>query len=258
VTALAGQPAAATRQGTAHVAGVQFWTARDTVGCDHRNMASRKTTSVNTFDAQAFFDSAGVESEVVTYLRSETVFSQGEVGDSVIYIQKGGVKLSVASKLGREAVIAMLGPGDFCGEAGLVGQSVRMATATALTPTTALVIGKDEMIRVLHAEHALSDRFIAYMLNRNTRIEEDLIDQLFNSIEKRLARALLLLAHFGAQDKPHRVLPRLTKATLADMAGTTRARVGVFLKKFERLGFIRDRPAGIMVNNSLLSVVLHD
>ena len=213
---------------------------------------------MSTFDAQAFLDSAGVEREIVTYRRSETIFSQGEADDSVIYIQKGGVKLSVVSQVGREAVVAMLGPGDFCGEGGLAGQSVRMATATALTPTTALVIGKDEMVRVLHAEHALSDRFIAFMLSRNIRIEEDLIDQLFSSSEKRLARALLLLARYGMQDRPHRVLPRISQATLADMAGTTRSRVGVFLNTFRRRGFIEDSATGITVNNSLLSVVLHD
>jgi CRP-like cAMP-binding protein len=213
---------------------------------------------MNTFDPQAFLDSAGVAREIVAYRRSETIFSQGEAGDSVIYIQKGGVKLSVVSKAGREAIVAMLGPGDFCGEGGLAGQSVRMATATALTPTTALVIGKDEMIRVLHAEHALSDRFIAYTLNKSIRIEEDLIGQLFDSSEKRLARTLLLLARYGKQDKPQRVLPRMSPATLAKMAGTTRLRVSTFMNKFQRLGFVEDGPAGLKVNNSLLNVVLHD
>ena len=223
--------------------------------CDHADMGSKR---MNTFDAQAFLDSAGVAREVVTYRRSETIFAQGDTGDSVVYIQKGGVKLSVVSKAGREAIIAMLGPGDFCGEGGLAGHSVRMATATALTPTTALVIGKDEMIRVLHAEHALSDRFITYMLSRNIRIEEDLIDQLFTSSEKRLARLLLLLGRYGKQDRPHRVLPRISQATLADMIGTTRSHVNVFMTKFKRLGFIEDDGAGIKINNSLLSVVLHD
>jgi CRP-like cAMP-binding protein len=213
---------------------------------------------MNTFDAQAFLDSAGVAREIVAYRRSETIFSQGEAGDSVIYIQTGGVKLSVVSAAGREAIVAMLGPGDFCGEGGLAGQSVRSATATALTPTTALVISKAEMIRVLHAEHALSDRFIAYMLSRNIRVEEDLIDQLFNSNEKRLARALLRLAHYGTQDKPRRVLPRMSRATLAGMVGTTSARVSALLKKFKRLGFIEGGGAGITINSSLLSVVLHD
>jgi CRP/FNR family transcriptional regulator, cyclic AMP receptor protein len=213
---------------------------------------------MNTFDAQAFLDSAGVAREIVAYRRSETIFSQGEAGDSVIYIQAGGVKLSVVSAAGREAIVAVLGPGDFCGEGGLAGQSVRSATATALTPTTALVISKAEMIRVLHAEHALSDRFIAYMLSRNIRVEEDLIDQLFNSNEKRLARALLRLAHYGTQAKPRRVLPRMSRATLAGMVGTTSPRVSALLKKFKRLGFIEGGGAGMTINSSLLSVVLHD
>ncbi len=189
--------------------------------------------------------------------RAETIFSQGEAGDSVLYIQTGGVKLSALSAAGREAIVAVLGPGDFCGEGGLAGQSVRTATATALTPTTALVIGKDEMIRALHAEHALSDRFIAYMLSRNTRIEEDLLVQLFNSSEKRLARALLLLARYGTRGKPRRVLPRISQAALADMVGTTRARVGFFMNKFKKLGFIEDN-GSLKINKSLLNVVLHD
>ena len=213
---------------------------------------------MNTFDAQAFLDSAGVAREIVAYRRSETIFSQGEAGDSVMYIQRGGVKLSAVSKAGREAIVAMLGPGDFVGEGCLAGQAVRMGTATAITPTTALVIHKDEMFRVLHAEHALSDRFIAYMLSRNIRIEEDLIDQLFNSSEKRLARALLLLARYGTQDRTRRVLPKMSQATLADMIGTTRSHVGAFMNKFKRLGFIEDDPAGLKINNSLLNVVLHD
>jgi len=213
---------------------------------------------MNTFDAQAFLDSAGVAREIVAYRRSETIFSQGDASDTVIYIQKGGVKLSAVSKAGREAVVAMLGPGDFVGEGCLAGQSVRMATATAMTPTTALVIDKNEMFRVLHAEHALSDRFIEYMLSRNIRIEEDLIDQLFSSSEKRLARTLLLLARYGKQDKPHRVLPKISQARLAEMVGTTRGHVNVFMNKFKRLGFIEDGRAGLKINNSLLNVVLHD
>ena len=221
-------------------------------------MRSKSIRQATTFNAQAFLDSAGAAREILAYRRSETIFSQGDAGDSVFYIQKGGVRLSVISKIGREAIVAMLGPGDFCGEGGLAGQSVRMATATALTPTTALMIGKAEMVRVLHSEHSLSDRFIAYMLSRNIRIEEDLIDQLFNSSEKRLARALLLLARYGKQDKPSRVLPKISQATLASMVGTTRSRVNVFLNKFKRLGFIDDGGDGITINNSLLSVVLHD
>ena len=174
-------------------------------------MKPKPTIRLGAFDAQAFLDSAGVAREVVSFQRSETIFSQGDPADSVVYIQAGGVKLSVVSKVGREAMVAMLGPGDFFGEGGLAGQPLRMATATALTPTTALVIAKDEMVRVLHEEHALSDRFIAYMLGRNIRIEEDLIDQLFNSSEKRLARALLLLARYGKQDNPTASCPRFRR-----------------------------------------------
>ena len=216
------------------------------------------TRRSSSFDAQAFLDSAGVAREIVTYRRSETLYSQDELDDRVIYIQKGGVRLSVTSETGREAIVAMLGPGDFLGEGGLAGQVARMATATAITPTTALVIDRTEMVRVLHTEHALSDRFIAYMLSRNIRIEEDLIEQLFNSTEKRLARALLLLARYGKQDKPTRVLPKISQATLAGMVGTTRSRVSVFLSKFKRLGFIEDNGNGITINTSLLNVVLHD
>ena len=221
-------------------------------------MGSKRTNGHSTFDVQAFLDSAGADRAIVEYPRAETIFSQGDPADAVIYIQKGGVKLAVVSKLGREAIVAMLGPGDFCGEGGMAGQSVRTATATALTPTTALLIDTHEMVRVLHAEHALSDHFIAYMLSRNMRIEADLVDQLFNSNEKRLARALLRLARYGTQDAPRRVLPRVSRATLASMAGTTRARVNGFLNKFERLGFIVSGGAGLTVNNSLLSVLLRE
>jgi CRP-like cAMP-binding protein len=213
---------------------------------------------MNELDAQAFRDWAGVARETVAYRRSETIFSQGDVGNSVFYIQKGGVKLSAVSKAGREAVVAMLRPGDFVGEGCLAGQSVRMATATAIAPTTGLVIDKNEMFRVLHAEHALSDRFIEYMLSRNRRIEADLFDQLFNSSEKRLARTLLLLARYGQQDKPQRILPKISQARLAEMVGTTRSHVSAFMNKFKRMGFIEDGRAGLTINNSLLNVVLHD
>jgi CRP-like cAMP-binding protein len=174
-----------------------------------------------------------------------------------MYIQKGGVKLSVISTTGKEAVVAILGPGDFFGEGCLAGQTVRMGTATAVTPSTVLVIDKNEMIRVLHEQHTLSDRFISYMLQRNIRIEEDLVDQLFNSSEKRLARTLLLLARYGKQDQPHRMLPKISQETLAEMIGTTRSRVNFFMNKFRKLGFIKYN-GGLQVNNSLLSVVLHD
>jgi CRP-like cAMP-binding protein len=176
----------------------------------------------------------------------------------VFYIQTGGVKLSVVSTAGREAIVAMLGPGDFFGEGGLAGQSVRRTTATALTPTAALVIGKAEMMRVLRAEHALSDRFIAYMISRNIRIEEDLLDQLFDSTEKGIARSLLLRARYGTKDKPDRVLPTLSPAALAKIVGTTPERIITILEKFTRLGFIREGPEGLSISTTLLSVVLHD
>jgi len=221
-------------------------------------MGAINGTGASTFDAQAFLESAGAAREVAAYRRSEVVFAQGDAGDSVFYIRTGGVKLSAVSSAGREAIVAMLGPGDFFGEGGLAGQSVRRTTATAITPTAALVIGKAEMLRVLRAEHALSDRFIAYMLSRNIRIEEDLLDQLFDSTEKGIARSLLLRARYGTKDKPVRVLPTLSPAALAKMVGTTPERISAILEKFTRLGFIEADPAGIAINSSLLSVVLHD
>lgn len=221
-------------------------------------MEANRTTSTIPFNVEAFLDLAGAAREVAAYRRSEVIFLQGEAGDSVFYIQAGGVKLSAVSTAGREAIVAMLGPGDFFGEGGLAGQSVRRTTATALTPTTALVIGKAEMIRVLRAEHALSDRFIAYMLSRNARLEEDLLDQLFDSTEKGIARALLLRARYGTKDKPDRLLQKMSPAALASLVGTTPARIGVVLEKFTRLGFVKDSPAGLAINTSLLSVVLHD
>ena len=211
------------------------------------------------FDAEAFLASAGVAKRVAQYAPGDAVFSQGDLCAHVMYIQAGAVKLSVLSTSGREAVVAMLGPGDFFGEGSLAGQPVRMGSATATTPSTILVIDKVEMVELLHKQHAMSDRFISHLLARNIRIEEDLIDQLFNSSEKRLARTLLLLARYGKQDKPVRLVPRITQETLAEMVGTTRSRVNFFLNKFKKLGFIEyngDRP--LKVNSSLLSVVLHD
>jgi CRP-like cAMP-binding protein len=209
------------------------------------------------FNAQAFLDSAGLARKVVDYRRSVKIYCQGDPTKSVLYIQKGGVKLSVVNEVGKEAVVAILGPGDFFGEGGMAGQAVRIGTATAITPTTLLVIEKNEMMRVLHAEHAFSDRFVAYMLARTIRIEEDLIDQLFNSSEKRLARTLLLLARYGKRDHPQKMLPKVSQDALANMIGTTRSRVNFFMNKFRKLGFIKYN-GGLQVNASLLSVVLHD
>ncbi len=225
---------------------------------NHRNKKSKNIPrETEGFDAQAFLDSAGVTRKVKKLKRAEVVYSQGDAAKSVMYIQEGGVRLSVVSEGGKEAVVAMLRPGDFFGEGCLAGQPVRMGTATAITPSTVLVIEKSEMFKVLHEQHALSDRFIAFMLARNIRIEEDLVDQLFNSSEKRLARTLLLLGRYGKEDKPHRVLPKVSQETLAEMIGTTRSRVNFFMNKFRKLGFIRYN-GGLQINTSLLSVVLHD
>jgi CRP/FNR family cyclic AMP-dependent transcriptional regulator len=209
------------------------------------------------FDVQTFFDSAGVARKVADFPKKATIFGQGDPAKHVMYIQQGGVKLSVVNESGKEAVVAVLRPGDFFGEGCLAGQPIRMGSATSTAQTSVLVIDKDEMIRVLHAEHEFSDRFIAYMLSRNIRVEEDLIDQLFNSTEKRLARTLLLLARFGKKNEPQKILPKVSQETLAEMIGTTRSRVNLFMNKFKKLGFI-DNTDGLEINSSLLSVVLHD
>jgi CRP-like cAMP-binding protein len=210
-----------------------------------------------TFDVEAFLNSAGIARTMAEFAKDDALFSQGDPCRNILYLQKGEVKISVVSKTGREAVVGILGPGDFIGEGGLAGQPMRMATAIAIEPGSALVIDNKEMFRVLHSESAFSDRFITYMLRRNVRIEEDLIDQLFNSSEKRLARTLLLLARYGKEDKPQRVLPKISQETLAEMVGTTRSRVNFFMIKFKKMGFIQYN-GGLQVNASLLSVVLHN
>jgi CRP-like cAMP-binding protein len=194
---------------------------------------------------------------VARFRRNEAIFSQGDEATSILYIQKGGVKVTVVNKAGREAIVAILGPGDFLGESCLAGQPFRVGTAAAMTPCTALVIQKKEMARVLHAQHAFSDRFISYMLARNIRIKEDLVNQLFDHSEKRLARTLLLLARYGKKDQPHPVLHKISQQMLAGMIGTTRSRISFFMNKFRKLGFIR-YSRGLHVNNSLLNVVLHE
>jgi|ERR1700730_8582435 len=209
------------------------------------------------FNAQAFLDSAGVSKKVRQFKRADIIFSQGSAAESVMYIQQGGVKITALSTAGKEAIIAILGPGDFFGEGCLAGQPLRMGNATALTPSTVLVIDKKEMLQVLHEQHDLSDLFITFVLTRNIRVEEDLIDQLFNSTEKRLARTLLLLARYGKEDQPKRALPKVSQETLAEMIGTTRTRVNLFMNKFKKLGFIKYN-GGIQIDTSLLSVVLHD
>src|SRR6266852_2360318 len=223
---------------------------------------SRSSKKANSrtlvFDVKFFLDSAGLGRRVSKFGGKETVFAQGDPATEVMYIQEGGVKLSVVNETGREAVVAILGPGDFFGEGCLAGQTICMATATTVAPTAVMVIDKDEMIRALHAEHEFSDRFIAYMLARNIRVEEDLVDQLFNSREKRLARTLLLLARYGKQGQPQQVLPKVSQEMLAEMIGTTRSRVNFFMNKFRKLGFIQYNNDGLHVDSSLLSVVLHE
>ena len=210
-----------------------------------------------SFNAQAFLDSAGAARTVAEFQNKQTIFSQGDTCKSVMYIQKGGVRLSAVNEVGKEAVVATLGPGDFFGEGCLAGQNVRIGTATAIIPTTVLVIEKQEMIRILHTEHEFSDRFLSHMLVRNIRIEEDLVDQLFNSSEKRLARTLLLLARYGKKNEPQTVVVNISQETLAEMVGTTRPRVNFFMNKFKKLGFIK-YDSGLHINASLLSVLLHE
>jgi CRP-like cAMP-binding protein len=210
------------------------------------------------FDAKSFLEAAGLRKRVIAYQRGDVIFLQGAPCDSVMYVRKGGVQLTVVSRAGREAVIATLRTGDFLGEGALAGHPVRLATARATMTTTVMVVPKRQMIRLLQTQHAFSDRFIAHMLLRNARLEADLVDQLFNSSEKRLARTLMLLARLGNSDKPLRLLPAVSQETLADMIGTTRSRVNFFLNKFRKLGFIGYDAGGLTVNPSLLSVVVHE
>jgi CRP/FNR family transcriptional regulator, cyclic AMP receptor protein len=208
------------------------------------------------FDLEAYLESTGGKRRIVQYRRGAVIFSQGDPGNDVRYIQKGAVKLSVLSHIGKEAVVAMLAPGDFFGEGCLAGQTLRIGTATAVAASSVLIIEKEAMVRLLHEEPAFSDRFITYMLARNIRIEADLVDHLFNSSEKRLARTLLLLARYG-EAHPSRELPKISQETLAEMIGATRSRVNFFMNKFRKLGLI-EYNGGLKVNGALLSVVLHD
>jgi len=229
-------------------------------------MATRKTARaalrfkpaqpVLAFDLDTFLDSAGIARTITRYANSALVFAQGDPATDVFYIQKGSIKLAVVSRTGKEAVVAILGPGEFFGEGCLAGQPLRMANAVALSASTLLVIEKIQMLETLHTQPALADRFLSHMLSRNIRIEEDLVDQLFNSSEKRLARALLLLARYGTEVKPLR-LPKLSQETLAEMVGTTRSRINFFMNKFRDHGFI-EYNGDIKVNSSLLTVILHD
>ena len=211
-----------------------------------------------SFDAAAFLVRAGLGRRIVQLAPKQAFFSQGDVADSVFYLQKGRAKVTVVSKAGKEATITLLTDGDFVGEESLAGEAgLRLATATALTACTALKIRRDEMIRVMHEEHAFSDLFLKFLLDRTMRIQADLVDQLFNSSEKRLARILLLMAEFGKPGEPESLIPPITQETLAEMVGTTRSRVSFFMNRFRKLGFI-DYNGRIRVHKSLLNIVLHD
>jgi len=211
-----------------------------------------------TFDVKTFLNSPGMSAPVADYRPGEAVYSQGDPSDALLYIQQGTVKLTVVSPTGREAVVAMLGSSGFFGEGALAGQPIRVDTATAMTASRIRVVPKREMIRLLHEEHALSDRFIAHLLARNTRLEEDLVDQLFNACEKRLARTLLLLAHYGKPDGPRQEVPAISQEVLAEIVGTTRSRVNFFMNKFRKLRFIDYDKDRLAVHHALLGVVLHD
>ncbi|MBV9573464.1 MAG: Crp/Fnr family transcriptional regulator [Acidobacteriales bacterium] len=205
-----------------------------------------------------FLAGIGKGRTVVSFKKKQNIFGQGDQTDSVLYIQKGKVKLTVVSSTGKEATIGILGEGDFLGEGCLAGQVLRMGSAVAITDCVLLRVEKQSMIQALHREHSFSDMFVAYLLARNIRYEEDLIDQLFNSSEKRLARALLLLAHFGKEGVPETVVPKISQETLAEMVGTTRSRVSFFMNRFRKLGFIHYNGAGLQVHSSLLNIILHD
>jgi CRP/FNR family transcriptional regulator, cyclic AMP receptor protein len=214
-------------------------------------------TSKPLFDPKLFLAKVGNGRTIAEYREKQVVFAQSDPADAVFYVRKGKVKLTIVSNAGKEAIIAILGSGDFLGEGCLAAQPMRMATATAISACVIVRLEKPAMIRVLHEEPAFSAMFLAYMLSRNMRIEEDLVDQLFNSSEKRLARVLLLLAHFGKESKPEPVVAKIRQETLAEMIGTTRSRVSFFMNKFRKLGFI-EYNGGLHVHSSLLNIVLHD
>ena len=211
------------------------------------------------FDPKTFLSTIDGGRKIAAFAKKQTIFVQGDPSDAVFYIQEGKVKLTVVSTIGKEATIGILNEGDFFGEGCLTGQALRLCAATAMTDCSVMRIGKDAMVEVLHREHAFSDMFVAHLLTRNIRYEEDLVDQLFNSSEKRLARILLLLAHFGKEGKPEVAIPTISQETLAEMVGTTRSRVSFFMNRFRKLGFI-DYHTGneLQVHSSLLNIVLHD
>jgi CRP/FNR family transcriptional regulator, cyclic AMP receptor protein len=209
------------------------------------------------FDPQAFLSTIDDGRSIASFAKKQTIFAQGDLSDAVFYIQEGRVKLTVVATSGKEATIGILTQGDFFGEGCLAGQPLRMCSATAMADCSVMHIDKKSMMEVIHQERAFSDMFVAYLLTRNIRYEEDLVDQLFNSSEKRLARILLLLAHFGKDGKPEVTIPKISQETLAEMVGTTRSRVNFFMNRFRKLGFVRYN-GGLEVHSSLLSIVLHD
>ena len=220
-----------------------------------RPVASKK---LNKFDPKTFLSTINVGRKIEAFANRQTIFGQGDSSDAVFYIKAGKVRLTVVSEIGKEATIGILNAGAFFGEGCLIGQPLRMCSATALIDCSVMRIDKKSMMEVLHREHAFSDMFVAYLLTRNIRYEEDLVDQLFNSSEKRLARILLLLAHFGKEGKPETVIPKMSQETLAEMIGTTRSRVSFFMNRFRKLGFVDYGESGLQVHSSLLNIVLHD
>jgi CRP/FNR family cyclic AMP-dependent transcriptional regulator len=220
--------------------------------------ATVSTKKKNDFDPRKFLATIGEGRKVVPFSKKQTIFTQGDEADAVFYIQEGKVRLTVVSKIGKEATLGILSEGEFFGEGSLAGQTLRMGSATAMTDCELLQIDRKAMMLALHREHAFSDLFVAYLLARNIRYEEDLVDQLFNSSEKRLARMLLLLAHFGKEGMPEVVIPKISQETLAEMIGTTRSRVSFFMNRFRKLGFVDYGENGLQVHSSLLNVVLHD
>jgi CRP/FNR family cyclic AMP-dependent transcriptional regulator len=220
--------------------------------------ATKSAKNESGFDPRKFLATIGEGRKVVAFPKKKTIFTQGDAADAVFYIQGGKVRLTVVSTIGKEATLGILSEGEFFGEGGLAGQPLRMGSATAMTDCELLRIDKKAMMLALHREHTFSDLFVAYLLARNIRYEEDLVDQLFNSSEKRLARLLLLLARFGKEGTPETVIPKISQETLAEMIGTTRSRVSFFMNRFRRLGFLDYGESGMQVHSSLLNVVLHD
>jgi CRP/FNR family cyclic AMP-dependent transcriptional regulator len=210
------------------------------------------------FDPMRFLATIGEGRRVVAFCKKDIIFAQGDKADSVFYVQEGKIRLTVVSKIGKEATLGILGEGQFFGEGSLAGQALRMGSATAMTECEVLRIDKKAMTLALHREHKFSDLFVSYLLARNVRYEEDLVDQLFNSSEKRLARLLLLLAHFGKEGVPETVIPKISQDTLAEMIGTTRSRVSFFMNRFRKLGFLDYGGSELTVHSSLLNIVLHD